>query len=115
MLRKIKDTGLTQRKINPEKVAKAIGAEKVKVKIDTRQGPISLFTLRQFLITQLRSSGGRPSVVIKGRRNKIPFYNEDWNALKTMAKLYREKEGIKVTPGQIAAALIHKEISKIKI
>lgn len=62
MARIIKNIGLTQRQINPKVVANVLGAEKVGVRIDTRQGPISLFSLRQFLINRLRSNGGRPTL-----------------------------------------------------
>ena len=49
----IKNTGLTQRQIDTKVVAKDLGAEKVGIKIDTKQGPISLFSLRQFLISRI--------------------------------------------------------------
>jgi len=116
MAKIIKNTGPTQRQINTKVITKALGAEKVGIKIDTRQGPISLFSLRQFLIDRLRSSGGRPALVgTTKRRNKIPLFPEDWVKLEKIAKYYKEKEGINVSPGQIASALIHTDISKIGI
>ena len=116
MAKIIRNTGPTQRQIDTKVVTKALGAEKVGIKIDTRQGPISLFSLRQFLIDRLRSSGGRPALVgTTKRRNKIPLFDEDWVKLEKIAKYYKEKEGINVSPGQIASALIHTDISKISI
>ena len=116
MAKIIKNTEPTQRQIDTKVVTKALGAEKVGIKIDTRQGPISLFSLRQFLIDRLRSSGGRPALVgTTKRRNKIPLFPEDWDKLEKIAKYYKEKEGINVSPGQIASALIHTDISKIGI
>jgi len=50
----IKDIGSTKRLISPEKVAKALGAKDTGVKINTRQGPISLFPLRQILVKEIR-------------------------------------------------------------
>lgn len=114
MAKIIKNTGPTQRQIDTKAVAKVLGAEKVGIKIDTRQGPISLFSLRQFLINRLRSSGGRPKLVgTTKRRTKIPLFDEDWVKLKKIAKYYKEKEGINVSAGQIASALVHTDISKI--
>lgn len=116
MAKIIKNTGPSQRQIDTKVVANALGAEKVGIKIDTRQGPVSLFSLRQFLINRLRSSGGRPRLVgTTERRNKIPLFDEDWVKLEKIARYYKEKEGINVSPGQIASALIHTDISKIDI
>ena len=47
------------------------------------------------------------------KRNKIPFIDDDWHKLEALAKYYKEKEGISVSPGQIASALIHFHISNI--
>lgn len=114
MAKTIKDKGLTKRLINPKAIAKALGAEETKVTIGTRRGPISLFSLRQFLIDRLRSTGGRPRLEgTRKKRNKIPLFSEDWEKLEELAKYYRETEGLSVSSGQIASALIHAEISKI--
>ncbi|MBL7130290.1 MAG: hypothetical protein ISS45_02630 [Candidatus Omnitrophica bacterium] len=116
MAKTIKNTGPTQKQIDAKVIARTLGAERVGIRIDTRQGPISLFSLRQFLVNRLRSSGGRPALAgTTERRNKIPLFDEDWVKLKKIAKYYKEKEGINVSPGQIASALIHTDISKIEI
>lgn len=114
MAKIIKNTGPSQRQIDTKVAANALGAEKAGIKIDARPGPVSLFSLRQFLINRLRSSGGRPRLVgTTERRNKIPLFDEDWVKLEKIARYYKEKEGINVSPGQIASALIHVDISKI--
>ena len=114
MAKTIKDKGPTKRLVNPDAIAKALGAEETRVQIDARRGPISLFPLRQFLVDRLRSTGGRPKLEGTGqKRNKIPLFNEDWEKLEDIARYFREIEGINVSSGQIASALIHAEISKI--
>jgi len=114
MAKIFKDIAKTKRKINPEVIAKALGAEKVGTKIDTRRGPISLFFLRQFLVNQLRSTGGRPTLRgTRKKRNKISLATDDWEKLDKIAKYFKEKEGINVSSGQIASLLIHVEVSKI--
>jgi hypothetical protein len=65
-------------------------------------------------VNRLRSTGGRPRLEgTSEKRNKIPLFSEDWEKLEELAKYYRETEGINVSSGQIASALIHSEISKI--
>ena len=110
MLRKIKDTGLTQRKVNSNKVAKVLKATSA-AKTGKSGSPAELFAVRRHVMAGLKSIGGRPSVIKNGERKKIPFYKEDWDALKNIARDYREKENIKISPGQIAAILIHKELT----
>lgn len=111
MLRKIKDTGLIQRKVSCDKVAKALKAVGV-AKINKSGSPAALFAARRHVMAGLESTGGRPSVIKNGERKKIPFYKEDWDVLKNISRDYREKENIKVSPGQIAAILIHKELTE---
>ena len=114
MARVIQNVGKTQRCVDTKVVAKALAAEKVGIKIDIRQGPISLLSLRQFLVNRLRSKGGRPGLAgTTGKRNKIPLFDEDWLKLKMIAKYYKEKEGINVSPAQIASALVHADVSRI--
>ena len=117
MAKRIKDIGSTQRRVSPKVIAKTLGAEKIEIKVDTRQSPIFLFSLRQFLVDRLRSTGGRPALagIEKKRRNKIPLFDEDWHKLEALARYCKEKEGIKVSPGQIASALIHTDMAKIDI
>ena len=55
MLRKIKDVGLTQRKVNPGKVAKALKATSV-TKINKFGSPASLFAARWHVLAGLKKS-----------------------------------------------------------
>ncbi|MFH1900799.1 MAG: hypothetical protein ABIK26_00945 [Candidatus Omnitrophota bacterium] len=116
MRRKIKNIGKGQRRININAAAKALGGEKVGVKVNTKQGPISLFSLRQFIMDCLHSSGGRPALVgTTKERKKLPFFEEDWNKLKLIAEYYKIEEGINVSPAQIASILVHRDVAKIDI
>ena len=116
MVKSINDTSKTQRKISTEFIGKTLGAKKIEIKIDTRESPISLFALRQFLIDRLASSGGRPKLEGSSKkRNKIPLLEDDWNKLKSMAEYYKKKDGINVSPGQIASAIVHSFICGVDI
>ena len=81
-------------------------------KINKSGSPAVLLAARRHVMAGLESTGGRPSVIKNGERKKIPFYKEDWDVLKNISRDYREKENIKVSPGQIAAILIHKELTE---
>ncbi len=114
MAKIIKNISPKQRQIETSDVMESLGAERVGVKIDTRKGPITLFFLRQFLINQLRSKGGRPGLEgTTKNRKKIPLFEKDWEKLVKIAKYFKEEEGINVSPGQIASSLIHNSILKI--
>ena len=114
MRKKIKDTGKTQRIISPGRVSKALSAEDTGVRTDTSRGPISLFSLRQVLVDQLRSTGGRPGLEGTGdKRNKIPTIDGDWEKLKEIARYYKENEKRAISPGQIAAVVLHLGVSRI--
>jgi hypothetical protein len=116
MAKLIKDTSKTQRKISTEFIGKSLGAKKIEIKINTRESPISLFALRQFLVERLASSGGRPKLEgTAKKRNKIPLLEDDWNKLKSMAEYYKKKDGINISPGQIASAIVHSFIAGVDI
>ena len=114
--RRIRNTGPIRRRVDSKAVAEALGAEKVETGVDARHGPVSLFALRRFLVNRLRSSGGRPALTgTTGRRSKIALLAGDWEKLEKIAKYYKAKESINVTPGQIASALIHTHVSGIDV
>ena len=109
-----RDTGRTQRIVNPKSIARALGAEEAGAEIDTRQGPISLYGIRQHLVKRLRSTGGRPTLMgRKQQRNKVPFLEEDWNKLTEIARLLEEEKNLHVTPAQVASILIHVTLPEI--
>jgi len=115
MRKKIKDTGKTQRVVSFGRVSKALGAEDMGVRLDTSRGPISLLSLRQVLVDRLRSTGGRPGLEGTGdMRNKIPTIKGDWKKLKEIARYYGKNEKRTISPGQIAAVVLHMGISKIE-
>jgi len=115
MTKLIKDISPTAKMISHEEFANALGAEETGITIDTRRNPISLFSLRQFLVKHLRSTGGRPKLEgTEKMRNKISFFQDDWRKLEKIANYYK-KEGVNVSPGQVASVLIHNQIRKIEL
>jgi hypothetical protein len=47
------------------------------------------------------------------KKGRIPNFDEDWEKIEMLSRYYREEEGINITSSQIAAALVHAEVSKI--
>jgi hypothetical protein len=115
MTTRIKNTGKTQRRVMPGKIAKALGAEEIDLHLNPKRGTISLFMLRQLIVNKLRSNGGRPSLIgAQKNRTKIPLIEEDWSKLKEMSKYFKVKEGMNVSPSQLASILIHKALDNIQ-
>ena len=101
------------KRINPKEVAKALGAEIVgKVRQDG-ETPLSFFALREQILSQLRSTGGRPSRSGTTHRRKVPMSEEEWSDLEEMTKLL-ERFGVKTSPGQVAGFLLENSIRQVK-
>lgn len=111
-LPRIKQTGKTFDRVDPEKLAAALGAEIVSKSAVKTQGPVSLFALRQYLLENLQSSGGRPGLESHARRQKIPLTDEIWLALTGLASILRA-DGISISPGQMASALIRQSLAQL--
>lgn len=112
----IKIVGQRQKPVDLDIVAEALGAERTGIKIDTRRSPISLFGLRQFISNQLRSTGGRPSLIgTSNERNKIPLFDGDWEKLKLLSEYWKKKEGRNIAPAQIASIFLHQNLLRIDI
>ena len=111
---RIKQNGQTLERIDPKSLGKLLGAEVVSTKAVRPASPVSLFALRQYLLENLRSSGGRPTLEEDARRQKIPLSDESWQALTTLANILRA-EGIPVSPGQIGGAIIRQGLTSLNL
>lgn len=111
-LPRIKQTGKTLERIDPKSLAKLLGAEVVSTKAVRPGSPVSMFALRQYLLENLHSSGGRPALEEDTNRKKIPLSDEAWVALTDLANVLRA-EGISVSPGQMASALVRQALTQL--
>jgi len=111
-LPQIKQTGKTLKRVDPVKLAEALGAEVVSKSAVKPHGPVSLFALRQYLLENLHSSGGRPALESHARRQKVPMTDEIWLALSDLASILRA-DGISISPGQMASALIRQSLAQL--
>lgn len=111
-VRRIVDTGSKQRRIEPQRVAEALGAEGTSVVLPAVQGPFTLFAIREALVNAIQSPRGRPAIKGATRRQKIPLREEEWNQLCQLAESLR-KAGVKTTAGQLASILLHKALQQL--
>jgi hypothetical protein len=103
--KRIVDTGLTRPKLDPAKVAKALGAQPTEAKADNAQGPITLFALRQELFHRLTSTGGRPSLPDTDGITKVPTSEKQRVQLEQLAEAIAEN-GFSPSAGQVANVLL---------
>ena len=115
-VQRIVDNGSKQRRIDPQSVADALGAEKTSVILSPEQGPFSLFAVREALINAIQSQRGRGRPAIHGatRRQKIPLREEEWMQLCHLAESFR-KAGVKTTAGQLACILLHTALQQLRL
>lgn len=105
--RRVRDTSSRERRLEPDDVAKALGAEPV-----GRSGASPVFSmacLHRELAERLRSTGGRPALEGATRRQKIPLTDADWSELE------RISERLSATPGQVASVLLHQVLANLDI
>ena len=111
-LPRIQHTGKTLKRIDPKKLAEALGAEVISTTAVKPHGPVSLFALRQYLLENLQSSGGRPGLESHTKRQKIPMTDEIWLALTGLASILRA-DGFSISPAQMASALIRQSLAQL--
>lgn len=108
---RIKVMGPRGKRVSPDQIAQALGAEKVPGVVVT-QIPDTLAAVRQELLRRLSSSGGRPALEGTSRRPKIPLDDEDWKRLRQIAEALRDDE-VRPTAGQVASVLLHRALSTL--
>lgn len=112
MVKLIKHSGPKQKKVAKKEVATLLGAEILPEKTCHKKGPTSIFALREFTRKRLQSTGGRPSLEnVEKKRRKVSFMEGDFIVLEEMATSFSD-EHRKVTPSQLVACIVHKELKK---
>jgi hypothetical protein len=95
----------TARRLDPQVVAEALGAEACPEVIAGKPGPLTLYALRSELFRRRQSSGGRPGIAGTSFRAKIPVGDQDWRRLEDLAASL-SAEGFSPSPGQVASVLL---------
>src|SRR4051794_7566872 len=104
-VQRIQTTEPSVPRLDPEAVAKALGAEPCPESIEGQPGPVTLYALRQELIARRQSSGGRPGIEGTSFRAKIPLNALDWERAEALAAAL-SAEGFSPSAGQVASVLL---------
>jgi hypothetical protein len=113
-LPRVRVTGPRASRVEPEIVAKALGADIDESGAVRSQSPLALIAVRQELLSRLTSTGGRPGLEGTTRRQKIPLDDEDWGRLRRIAEAFNDDE-VRPTPGQVASVLLHRLLENIDV
>jgi hypothetical protein len=104
-LRPIRDTGTPLPRVDPHQVQQALGAEVSTEGLAEALAPVTLFALREELVSRLQSSGGRPGLAGATRRAKIPLRDDEWDKLEELAAALASP-GFAPSAGQVASVLL---------
>jgi hypothetical protein len=104
-LKPVRDIGPALRRIEPDRVQEALGAEPAAEGLAAVLAPVTLFAVRAELARRLQSSGGRPGLSGVSRRAKIPLSDQEWLELEELAAAI-SAPGFAPTAGQVASVLL---------
>jgi hypothetical protein len=104
-VRRIRDVGVTSRRLDPAIIAEALGAEEAGPALGRKGSPTSALQIRAELASRLHSSGGRPALEGANRRVKIPVTDSQWQELEDLAASFSDL-GFAPSAGQVASVLL---------
>jgi len=113
-LDRIVDKGTKLGKINPDQIKKGLEANVAVTELSYNADPINLLALRDRLLTELVSTGGRPSRGSARTRRKISITDGEWAKLVRLSQLMN-RLGVKAAPGQVAGALLGYELEQLQL
>src|SRR4051794_10022836 len=114
--RPVRDTATPLPRIDATQVQKALGADDSADRLADALAPVTLFALREELVSRLQSSGGRPALAGATRRAKIPLSGDEWEKLEELAAAIASP-GFAPSAGQVASVLLtlslHSVVSRV--
>jgi hypothetical protein len=102
----IDTTPSTVSRLDPDEVARALGAEPTPAKVSITLGPITLYAVRMELFQRLQSHGGDPSREGNNLQPTIPLGDEEWHKLEELAAQIAASTGLSPSPGQVGSVLL---------
>lgn len=111
-LPRIEQIGHTLRRVDAENLAAALGATRARGSARRRGGVLSLLALGERIGALMRSTGGRPSLEGRARRQKIPITDAEWERLENLAERL-ESSGVRASAGQVASVLLHEALEQL--
>jgi len=115
MAKLIKHKGKRQKRVSPKQVSELLKAERCAAASKTNKAPMTLASIREFVRNAIRSTGGRPSLKgLEKVRRKVSLFEGDIILLEKLAERL-SNEYHKITPLQLVAALVHKELETLEV
>lgn len=99
-------TPVKGRRVDPDELARALGAEPCAEKVPVPLAAISLYAVRAELYRRLQSQGGRPGLEGNNVRPKIPLSDQEWRKLEELASQIASSTGLSPSPGQVGSVLL---------
>jgi hypothetical protein len=112
--KKIEVVDRPKRRIEPEELAAALGANPCGQQISGDLDPIALAELGTQLLDQLRSSGGRPALADATVNCRVPLSAEDIKTLENMVSRIGESTGAKPSIGQLVSVIVRLHLNAFK-
>jgi hypothetical protein len=112
--KKIEMVDRPKRRIEPEELAAALGANPRGQQVAAHLDPIGLAELGAHLVQRLRSSGGRPALADSTVHCRVPLSVEDVEILQDMLSRIGESTGVKPSVGQLASAIVRLHLNALK-
>lgn len=112
--RKIEVVDQPKRRIAPEELAAALGANPTGQPVPRNLDPIALAELGTQLVHRLRSSGGRPALADATVNCRVPLSAEDVKTLERMLAHIGASTGVKPSVGQLASVIVRLHLNALK-
>lgn len=100
-----------KRRIEPENLATALGANPARHRTVRNLDAIGLAELGAQLVGRLRSSGGRPALIDATETCRVPLSAEDLDVLGALAARIAESSGAKPSVGQLVSVIVHNQLN----
>jgi len=105
-LKPIRTTPSTVQRLDPDEVARALGAEPSAVTVPSGLAPIALYAVRIELFKRLRSQGAASGSEAAAPPGQIPLSAQDWRKLEDLAARIAASTGLSPSPEQVGRALL---------
>jgi len=112
--RKIEVVDQAKRRIDPEELARALGANPVGQQVSGSLDPMALAELGTQLRERLRSSGGRPALADATINCRVPLSAEDVKMLESILAKVGASTGVKPSVGQLASVIVRLHLNALK-
>ncbi len=102
----IDTTPCTTRPIEPEEIARALGAEPTGVQVPTNLNPLTRYAVRAELFQRQQSKGTAPSPEGNNVSPQISLSDQEWLSLEALAAKIAASTPLSPSPGQVGSALL---------